>query len=323
MAAWTTKLLEVAVTLNPTLNPKPWYRGRADFVQHGQLAVLKEAFPVFFEKMPVGLYLAGYASEIGHSLLVPRLKSYSYIYIGMGGVLAGGLLAAGTAGVAGAAGAVGVADLLAGGAWSDVVIPLNPDVITAEQWMRRNHIKVVECKGWTADKHAQCVPLPGSNIAIFARGTYGVCNVETCPTTRNILAWAQSAAQCAGYLPPGLAFSDMLPMFCDHPCDFEAAGGCEFYTGKASAKTAGYHDVLRAAHQYGVLVKAALETAGLRVLQVTLSPDVNRCYKSIGEEDSRCLPAHPSGTRGDQGLTAGCIGEFQMMFAELGGACGA
>ena len=50
---------------------------------------------------------------------------------GMGRVLAGGLLAAGTAGVAGAAGAAGVADLLAGGAWSDVVIPLNPDVITA------------------------------------------------------------------------------------------------------------------------------------------------------------------------------------------------
>ena len=104
----------------------------------------------------------------------------------MGRVLAGGLLAAGAAGVAGyagvagAAGAAGVADLLAGGDWSRVVIPPNPDVVTAEQWMRRNHLKVVGCKGWTAERHAQCVPLPGSNVAIHARGTYGVCNVKSC-----------------------------------------------------------------------------------------------------------------------------------------------
>ncbi len=54
-----------------------WYRGRADFVQHGQLALLKEAFPEFFKRMPVGLHLTGSHTGNGQFLLVPRLKSYS------------------------------------------------------------------------------------------------------------------------------------------------------------------------------------------------------------------------------------------------------
>jgi hypothetical protein len=34
------------------------------------------------------------------------------------------------------------------------------------------------------------------------------------------------------------------------------------------------------------------------------------------------MPGHPSGTQGNKGLTAGCISEFQMMFAELAVADG-
>lgn len=34
-----------------------WYAGSADFIQHGQLALLKQAFPLFFRRLPVGLYL--------------------------------------------------------------------------------------------------------------------------------------------------------------------------------------------------------------------------------------------------------------------------
>jgi hypothetical protein len=179
---------------------------------------------------------------------------------------------------------------LATDAWSKLVIPLIPDTSTAEQWMRLEHPNVLQCAGWNVDKNAQCVPMPGSNLVILARGSYGVCNVATCPTTRNIQAWSQSAALCAGYPPPGLVFSDMLPMFCHHPADFEAAGGCAVYTQNASKKTAGYADVLQAAHGNEVVVKAALETVGLKILPVTLSPDVNSCYKRIGLEDSRCLP---------------------------------
>ena len=34
-----------------------WYGKRAEFVQHGQLALLKQAFPSFFRLLPVGLHL--------------------------------------------------------------------------------------------------------------------------------------------------------------------------------------------------------------------------------------------------------------------------
>jgi hypothetical protein len=34
-----------------------WYAGSCDFIQHGQLALLKQAFAVFFRRLPVGLYL--------------------------------------------------------------------------------------------------------------------------------------------------------------------------------------------------------------------------------------------------------------------------
>ena len=58
-------------------NKSSWFQGRADFVQHGQLALLKEAFPNFFAKMPVDLHLTGGAGRNSIYLLIPRLKSYS------------------------------------------------------------------------------------------------------------------------------------------------------------------------------------------------------------------------------------------------------
>jgi hypothetical protein len=58
-----------------------WYRGRVDFVQHGQLALLKEAFPEFFKRMPVGLHLTGTQSENGQFLLVP-IHRFAKLYIG-------------------------------------------------------------------------------------------------------------------------------------------------------------------------------------------------------------------------------------------------
>jgi hypothetical protein len=58
-------------------NKSSWFQGRADFVQHGQLALLKQAFPIFFEKMPVGLHLNAGHGRNSILLLVPHLKSCS------------------------------------------------------------------------------------------------------------------------------------------------------------------------------------------------------------------------------------------------------
>jgi hypothetical protein len=55
-----------------------WYPGYADFVQHGQLALLKQAFPRFFRDLSVGLYLNRRILPIAHraktALLVPGPK---------------------------------------------------------------------------------------------------------------------------------------------------------------------------------------------------------------------------------------------------------
>ena len=53
-----------------------WYSGSADFIQHGQLALIKQAFPVFFQRLPVGLHLNRRLNPTAHrtktELLVPK-----------------------------------------------------------------------------------------------------------------------------------------------------------------------------------------------------------------------------------------------------------
>jgi len=209
-------------------------------------------------------------------------------------------------------------------AWSRLVIPDNPYTSTAVKWMKENHPAVLACEGFGVAKRAQCVTKSGSNLVVDALGSFGVDNVATCVTTRNLLAWTQSAANSADYDAPGLLYSDILPMFSKIASDFEAAGGSKFYTIKASKRTAGYADVMQSAIAYRKMTTAALEEVGLRVMPLTLSPDIMSCYSGIGRADAvgRCLPAHPGGTRGSQLLTAGCIGECQLMFADLAVADG-
>ena len=39
-------------------NPESWYKGnKADFMQHNQLALVKQAFSKYFHQMPVGISL--------------------------------------------------------------------------------------------------------------------------------------------------------------------------------------------------------------------------------------------------------------------------
>lgn len=53
-----------------------WYSGYADFIQHGQLALIKQAYPVFFQRLPVGLHLNRRLNPTAHrtitELLVPH-----------------------------------------------------------------------------------------------------------------------------------------------------------------------------------------------------------------------------------------------------------
>jgi len=53
-----------------------WYGKRAEFVQHGQLALLKQAFPSFFRLLPVGLHLTAGVMCTSKLLLVPRPKHW-------------------------------------------------------------------------------------------------------------------------------------------------------------------------------------------------------------------------------------------------------
>jgi hypothetical protein len=58
-------------------DPTTRCRGRADFVQHGQLALLKQAFPKFFQKLPVGVHFVHYEHSTSNLLLLPGLQSYA------------------------------------------------------------------------------------------------------------------------------------------------------------------------------------------------------------------------------------------------------
>jgi hypothetical protein len=54
-----------------TDSAQSWFQGEADFVQHGQLALIRQAFPKYFAKLPVGISF----HSAGNRLLVPLLGS--------------------------------------------------------------------------------------------------------------------------------------------------------------------------------------------------------------------------------------------------------
>jgi hypothetical protein len=56
-------------------NKLTWSRGPADFVQHGQLALLKQAFPNFFEGLPTGLHT--------NTRAVPSVRTTLFVPIAM------------------------------------------------------------------------------------------------------------------------------------------------------------------------------------------------------------------------------------------------
>jgi hypothetical protein len=58
-------------------DPTTWFEGRADFVQHGQLALLKQAFPSFFQKLPIGIHFIELEHSTSNLLFRPFLGSCS------------------------------------------------------------------------------------------------------------------------------------------------------------------------------------------------------------------------------------------------------
>jgi hypothetical protein len=54
-----------------------WFQGRADFCQHGPLALAKEAFAGFFNNMPVGIHFSSHSKDPNYStLLIPRQNAH-------------------------------------------------------------------------------------------------------------------------------------------------------------------------------------------------------------------------------------------------------